>query len=455
MSSDTPKLEELRAVSRLLIAAVSNRCTQTLSIPEVVAAATDPPQLLAWVRLLNLAATPAALRLTLQGSTDSAPAVAMLRFLARGGPEMEHDRDKIDLLATWLAAKWHPKPTSEEGQIELLANLKACLASHGEPELPAAASESIRKLRELGTRATSAASLHQLVSSGTYREARSVKQEAGQYFSHPRVLAAAATWNLVFAGALERLFLQGVVQMGNVDAGTMLAGAEFLMASGQREGADLILGLAGAPAVRTASAVTSAPKPLDQQSGGPAVAKAEASNIRDMQLTIHNHVATAPGDDHHHIIPLPDFELVLSPAEWEAFHAAYFEEQSFRGECARAFALLVSVYGRLSVVLASYRRKEHSSHLWHQDANALSHLVPIADKALESVTTVVEISEARGLTAKLAALRDTCEKLKTARQEAEHELEKRHMSMVADAAPVLDRTGSSNSGAPSLAELES
>jgi hypothetical protein len=213
MSSAVLATDELQAISSLLVAAASNRSAAvSLKVPDAVVSGDCPSeQMLSWLHLLNLAATPGVLRLTLQGLLDTAPAVAMLRFLVLTAWETEEDRDKMDLLATWLAAKWKSDVSNPEGQDELYSTLKQSLALQVEPPLAPQASETIEKLRELGARAAGAASLHELVTSGLYRQARAVKQEAGQSFSHPRVLAAAAVWNLGFAACLERLFRQGVL----------------------------------------------------------------------------------------------------------------------------------------------------------------------------------------------------------------------------------------------------
>jgi hypothetical protein len=214
MSSRALAVEEIHAISRLLLAAASNRCAAvSLNIPdEVVSGGCSPEQMLSWVRLLNLAATPEVLRLSLQGLTDTSPAIAMLRFLALTAWETEEDRDKMDMLVTWLAARWYPDPGKGEPEDELCSKIEQYLAPDRAPALTSDASDAIGKFRALRARVANATSLHQLVASGIYREARALKQETGQWFSHPRVLAAAATWNRTFAAALERLFLQGVLE---------------------------------------------------------------------------------------------------------------------------------------------------------------------------------------------------------------------------------------------------
>jgi hypothetical protein len=436
MNMNTVKPEELTALSQLLITAVSNRSGSRTFVPDGISGST-PGQMLPWLNLLNLATTPSALRLALQAETDTVRATALLPFLVAAGLNSAEDRDKVDLLVTWLATKWHSDPTSEDGQAAVYANLKSLLdvATQAEP-LEQEPCAGIAKLRHFGKSAAAAGSIHELVTSGIYKEARLVKEQVSHWFFHPQVLAAIAAWNLTFGAALERVFLQGVARIGLSDVGNLLRGAEFFMAPDANEELGLMVGLTASSGTRQTSGNGPGVKVMDNQGGVPAGGKAEISNIHDMEVTIRNHVLAETPSEHSRLVQLTDYELTLSPAEWESFRASYFDEQSFRGECARTFASLVSVFARLSIVLSSYKRKEHSSHLWHADAECLQHLVPIADKMLSSTKTVVEIAEARGLYAKLGALQGTRYKLQEARDEAERELGKRNMRVAADAAAI-------------------
>src|ERR1039457_3448556 len=97
--------------------------------PDVISHAADVratlDQVHLWIQLLDMAITPAMLRLGVQSDLDPEVAEALLRYFARHRDDSAANRDKTDLVATFLfrhprvAGQWEERGYGLDGSIPL------------------------------------------------------------------------------------------------------------------------------------------------------------------------------------------------------------------------------------------------------------------------------------------------------------------------------------------------
>ncbi len=93
------------------------------------------------------------------------------------------------------------------------------------------------------------------------------------------------------------------------------------------------------------------------------------------------------------VVPMRFFNLILTPAEADAYCADYLEEKSLRAEVARALVRTVAVVARMTIELEELRRAENSSSLWKLHADSLVVLLEIQRAVSEHAKAVMEAAE--------------------------------------------------------------
>jgi hypothetical protein len=89
------------------------------------------------------------------------------------------------------------------------------------------------------------------------------------------------------------------------------------------------------------------------------------------------------------VVPMRFFNLILTPAEADAYSADYLEEKSLRADVARALLRLVAVGARMNTELEELKRAEHSPSLWKLHADSLVVLLEIERTVHENTGRVI------------------------------------------------------------------
>src|SRR5205823_7052656 len=99
------------------------------------------------------------------------------------------------------------------------------------------------------------------------------------------------------------------------------------------------------------------------------------------------------------IVPMRFFNLMLTPAEADAYCADYAHEKSLRAEVARALLRTIAVIARITTELEELKRSENSASLWKLHADSLLGLLEVASAVTENgrrvLTTTSNRSEER------------------------------------------------------------
>jgi hypothetical protein len=85
------------------------------------------------------------------------------------------------------------------------------------------------------------------------------------------------------------------------------------------------------------------------------------------------------------IVPMRYFNLILSPAEVEAFTADYLEQTGPRADAARMRIRVVAVTARLTTELEELKRSQNSPSLWRLHADASAVLIDMAERLADAV----------------------------------------------------------------------
>jgi hypothetical protein len=168
-----------------------------------------------WLRLLDMAITPAMLRRAFTADTDPEIAEAMLRYFTRTKDSSDLNRDKTDMVATFLyrhprvAGQWEQRGYGLDGSLPLspfeIAMLEI-LADSDVPSLPEEHVQLLRRFDPLLDQVKGFRDLNSLLDSGIIPAVRELKQSLESSFYHPGVLATIAPYNAGFGKRFDDLF---------------------------------------------------------------------------------------------------------------------------------------------------------------------------------------------------------------------------------------------------------
>src|SRR5882762_5718563 len=168
-----------------------------------------------WIQLLDMAVTPAILRLGMATDLDAEVAEALLRYFARHRDDSTTNRDKTDLVATFLfrhprvAGQWEKSGYGLDGSLPLSPFEIALLEILSESEAPVLPEQHVQRLREFGPlldEANRFQDFNALMDSGIIPRVRDLKASLGDSFYHPEVLATLAPYNAGFGDRFDKLF---------------------------------------------------------------------------------------------------------------------------------------------------------------------------------------------------------------------------------------------------------
>ena len=397
-----------------------------------------------WLQLLDMAITPAMVRHWLTTDTDSEIAEALLRYYTRKREFSDNDRDKTDLVATFLyrhprvQGQWEQRGYGLDGSLPLAPfeiALIEILADSDAPLLPEEHVQLLREFEPLREQVQCFQNFNALIDSGIMARVRDLKQSFGRSFYHPGVLATIAPYNVVFGERFDELFHGAVGEIKNFAHAVEELGGSILSnidgvdvtvehVQALEEGALLQLDYVAAldkfrrvsklkkeidkrPRIRRANP----PQPAAARTGGGAAAAAkpakagarpapanfkpmsvpvtaqqlslEEAKLRRIEESIRVFVRVAD-PKFRQVVPMRFFNLNLTPAEVEAYCADYLEEKSLRAEVGRTLLRTVAVIARMQTELEEMKRCQPATSLWKLRADALIVLLEIARSAHEA-----------------------------------------------------------------------
>jgi len=430
-----------------------------------------------WLRLLDMAITPAMLRRALTADTDPEIAEAMQRHLLRHKDGSDVKRDKTDLVVTFLyrhprvPGQWERRGFGLDGSLPLSPfeiALLEILADTDVPSLPEEHVQLLRRFDPLLEEVKAFKDFNGLMDSGIISRVRELKQSLDTSFYHPGVLATIAPYNTAFGAKFDELFLaaakeihqyaemleqQGGSILGNVDGVDVTVEHVGAMEEGELLKADyggalerfqrvskLKKALERRPPIRRLQRPAAASKGQGVAAAQPARKTVspnvspqqlvmEESKLRQVEESIRVFVRVAD-PKFRQIVPMRFFNLMLSPAEVEACCGDFLEEKSSRAEAARTLLRILAVVARITTELEELKRSQNSASLWKLHADFLVVLLQVARKVTEIsggvITTLHEQGgmeqEAESIDASLERLREHCDVVVKTLAQAEAEV---------------------------------
>ena len=172
-----------------------------------------------WLHLLDMAITPAMLRQALTPDTDSEVAEALLRYFVRRREASEVNRDKTDLIATFLyrhprvQGQWQQHGYGLDGALPLSPFEIALIEILADTDVPSLPEEHVQLLRNFDPLREEIAryrDFNSLIDSGIVSRVRELKRWLDASFYHPGVLATVAAHNAAFGARFDQLFAKAL-----------------------------------------------------------------------------------------------------------------------------------------------------------------------------------------------------------------------------------------------------
>jgi len=420
-----------------------------------------------WLRLLDMAITPAMLRRAFNEQTDPEIAEAMLRYFVRKREHLEADRDKTDIVATFLyrhprvPGQWEQRGYGLDGSLPLSPfeiALIEILADSDSPPLPEEHIQILRRFDPLEEQVLRFRDLNALLESGIIQTVRQLKQTLDDSFFHPGVLATIAPYNATFGSKFDELFHgaakeikdfageledQGGTILGSVDGVDVTVDQVKAMDEERLLELDYSHALdkfrrvsklkqtleqkppvkrgskqarsaqAPKPAVKTSSTVTVRP-PFNLKTMRKAVTPQQVASEETKLLKVEESVrifVRVADPKFRQVVPMRFFNLTLTPAEADAYCSDYLEEKSLRAGVARVLLRLVAVTARIITEMEELKRANNSPSLWKLHADSLVTLLEIASNATENSERVITLAAQRGHRQQVEEIQTSLKKL--------------------------------------------
>lgn len=412
-----------------------------------------------WLKLLDMAITPAMLRRAFTADTDPEIAEAMLRYFTRKKDPSDSTRDKTDLVATFLfrhprvAGQWERRGYGLDGALPLSPFEIALIEILADAEVSPLSEEHSQLLRHfdsLAEEAQNARDLNVLLESSIITRVRELKRSFDSAFYHPGVLATIAPYNATFGKRFDELFLEATAQIKRFAAeleeqgGTILGTVDGLdvtvdhVASlSESELLHIDYGTAlekfrrvsklkrsleqrppmrrvARPAIAPAASKTQVRPVLDVAAIRAAVTPQQISSEQDKLLRVEESIRVfvrVADPKFRQVVPMRFFNLILTPAEAEAYSADYLEEKSLRADVARMLLRLVAVGARMTTELEESKRAEHSPSLWKRHADSLVVMLEIERQVHENTGRVISLAKQQGAASSVETLQASQKKL--------------------------------------------
>jgi hypothetical protein len=439
--------------------------------------------LLCWLGVLDLAISPPMLRDQLYATKQHETADALLRYYVRKASLSDLDRDKTDCVLGFLCR--HPHQDGTSSFLAQRANQAHQAFATAVPEfqkeidrildgmkadvLPAEHAQLLREYDFFYQELIDFRTFDQLMDCGILRRLHDLKKSFGASFYHPQVLAAVGVFNGLFGQRFDDLFLEATRHIKLFAERVQQEGRSILSrVDGEvrvkhltevqeeqildkeygraREDFENISSLKKAVDKRHERQATSTQahshrqppaSPADSDNGPaaaarqgsqqvtPAYASAQASleeeKFRQACEQIRSFVRAADPKVCF-TVPLPRRNLVLSPAEADAFRSDYAHEDSFRSRYASALVNLVTTKTRVAIELLDFQQKQSAAYLWKPHADSLMYLMSFFERLQEQTKEVIAAAEQRGLAEKAKGLTTALANLHAALESATQSL---------------------------------
>jgi len=428
-----------------------------------------------WLHLLDMAITPAMLRQALTPETDSEVAEALLRYFVRRRESSDVNRDKTDLISTFLyrhprvPGQWQQSGYGLDGALPLSPfeiALIEILADADVPSLPEEHVQLLRRFDPLREEVARFRDFNALIDSGILARVRELKQWLDSSFHHPGVLATVAAYNEAFGKKFDELFVKALTEikqfgqaledmggtiLSTVDGvevtvehvaaieETQMLQADYSSALEKfRRVSKLKKELDRRPPIRR-SLLTPAARTAQNAAGGAAAAartakaaaakapavpavfqppaitaqqtSAEESKLRRVEESIRVFVRVAD-PKYRQVVPMRFFNLTLTTAEADAYNATFLEEKSLRADVARTQIRMVSICARIGTELEELKRSQKMSSLWKLHADAIVILLDMASSSTEEAGSVAKQAEQSGAGPAGKAIHESVQKLR-------------------------------------------
>ncbi len=429
-----------------------------------------------WLHMLDMAITPAMLRKALTPDTDSEVAEALLRYFVKRREPSDVNRDKTDLIATFLyrhprvSGQWQQSGYGLDGALPLSPfeiALIEILADTDVPSLPEEHVQLLRRFDPLREEISRFRDFNALIDSGIIARVRELKQSLDSSFYHPGILATVAAHNAAFGAKFDELFgkaLTEIKQFGQAledMGGTILStvdGVEVTVehVAAIEEKSMLQADYGGAlekfrrvsklkkeldrrPPIRRSLLAPTTPRTARAAGGAGAAAAAKTARvaanapaaaavfqplaITAQQLTVEEgklrrveesiRVFVRVADPkYRQIVPMRFFNLTLTVPEADAYNAAFLEEKSLRADVARTLIRMVSVSARINTELEELKRSASMSSLWKLHADSVVVLMDMASTSIEDAAGVAKMAEQSGAGAAARGIQESVQKLR-------------------------------------------
>jgi hypothetical protein len=424
--------------------------------PEAIQRTEDVPAMLdrmkVWIQLLDMAVTPAVLRLGMASDLDAEVAEALLRYFARHRDDSATNRDKTDLVATFLfrhprvAGQWERSGYGLDGSLPLAPFEIALLEILSESDAPDLPEQHVQRLREFGPLLDDAncfQDFNGLIDSGIISRVRQLKVSLGDSFYHPGVLATLAPYNAAFGDRFDKLFSAATAEIKDFAnrleelGGSILStvdGVEVTVEHVAALNESELLKVDYATALEKFRRVSRLKKELERRPplrrapqpataahstgiGGAAAVPARATKfvpaaITPQALSIRIFVRVAD-PKFRQIVPMRYFNLILNTAEVEAYTADYLEEASPRAGLGRMLLRVVAVTARITTELEELKRSQNSASVWKLHADSLVVLLDLGKRLAEAVERLaMEMGEQPDMRARNEGLLDALARLR-------------------------------------------
>jgi hypothetical protein len=421
-----------------------------------------------WLRLLDMAITPAMLRRAFTPDTDPEIAEAILRYFTRNRDTTEVHRDKTDMVATFLyrhprvPGQWERRGYGLDGALPLSPFEIALLEILADTDVPSLTEEHVQTLRlfdQLQQEAENFRDLGTLLESGIIPRVRDLKQSFDSSFYHPGVLATIAPYNTAFGRKFDELFHQSAAEIKNFaevveeQGGSILGNVDGVDVTVEHVAAleeNVLLRIDYGAALDKFRRISKLKKTLDQRppirrsprlvrppakapslpakiatfpsrrpvldipamrlAVTPQQISTEESKLLRIEESIRIFVRVAD-PKFRQIVPMRFFNLLLTSAEADAYCADYLEEKSVRAGVARVVLRLVAVVARMTTELEELKRAENSASLWKLHADSLVVLLEVAHSVNRNAERVVTLAEQRGAKVEADKIRLPLQKL--------------------------------------------
>ncbi len=429
-----------------------------------------------WLHLLDMAITPAMLRQALTPDTDSEVAEGLLRYFVRRREVSDINRDKTDLIATFLyrhprvPGQWEQSGYGLDGALPLSPfeiALIEILADSDVPSLPEEHVQLLRRFDPFLEEVSRFRDFNALIDSGMVGRVRELKQWLDSSFYHPGVLATVAAYNAAFGKKFDELFVKALSEIKNFGqaleemGGTILTtvdGVEVTVehvaaieekqlleadygstAEKFRRVSKLKKELDRRPPIRrslitpasqppraaaAASGAGAAPKPAKAAPPkAPAPAVFQPPAVTAQQLSAEEsklrrveesiRVFVRVADPkYRQIVPMRFFNLTLTAPEADAYNAAYLEEKSLRAEVARTLIRLVSISARIRTEIEELKRSQKMSSIWKLHADSIVVLLDMASTTAEEAGSTAKTAEQSGSGPAARSIHESAKKLR-------------------------------------------